>query len=704
MATTIDERELPQELSIIEAIEAAYPDELTQCAESIGQRLPLLLTCDKEMTQYLFVVLRQRIRDEGLNAVYIDGRVPEEPTRSESGPQSMGMGAMLTGMAAIVQQLRDAVRDNVENVVLVLPHLDLLTTSTGGLTSEAREVIALLYESPNVLVLGFCDPSFPLPKVIEQLFPRQVAFVGLRRDRIRHIVTQAEARKFSSDLTFQAIRLFKYVSGLNAIRLRRVLPTITGEDYPADPQRAFRQLRQKTLSGKMTIPEVDIDKDIGGYKTIKTKLKEEILDLLDKHAESDSEESAKAIEGLIPRGMIFWGPPGSGKTLFAKAMATSLEATVIIVSGPELKSKWVGQGEQNIRDVFRRARQSAPSVIVFDELDSIASQRTAGGDGGSRADASMVNQLLTEMDGFRSDELVFVVGTTNFVEALDGALLRPGRFEFHLEVPYPDEEARQAILQVYNEKMSLQMSADTVLHAARLTDGLTPDTNTPYSGDHLQALCRQIARDRLRDQRGGETTNEDVEDALDKRVERKELTPKEKETIAVHEAGHAIVALFTEGAPPIQRVTLRTRTRGTLGELKFGDMADELVMNEKHLLARLRTLYGGIEAERLFMGAVAGGGIADLNQASQMATVLATQFALGQDGAVPRAYMVQPSSQLEAKRIDKAINTLLGQAQRDALRIIEEHRAELVALRDILIEKGTVDKMTIEKLAKRKEG
>ncbi len=133
--------------------------------------------------------------------------------------------------------------------------------------------------------------------------------------------------------------------------------------------------------------------------------------------------------------MIFWGPPGTGKTLFAKAMATVIGAAITIVSGPELKSRWVGESEERLRQVFHRARQSAPSIIVFDELDSFAAAR--GTYTGSGVEHSMVNQLLTEMDGFHADELVFVVGTTNFVESIDPALLRPGRFEFHLHIPHP---------------------------------------------------------------------------------------------------------------------------------------------------------------------------------------------------------------------------------------------------------------------------
>ena len=158
-----------------------------------------------------------------------------------------------------------------------------------------------------------------------------------------------------------------------------------------------------------------------------------MLQAKDKQTDPDQ---IKKMESLIPRGMIFWGPPGTGKTLFAKGMATALGAAITVVSGPELKSRWVGESEENLRLIFHRARQSAPSIIVFDELDSFAAAR--GTYTGSGVEHSMVNQLLTEMDGFHSEELVFVVGTTNFVESLDPALLRPGRFEFHLHIPYPN--------------------------------------------------------------------------------------------------------------------------------------------------------------------------------------------------------------------------------------------------------------------------
>src|SRR5439155_22330665 len=325
-------------------------------------------------------------------------------------------------------------------------------TSQGGLTTEAREVVALLYENPELVWLGFKDPSFVLPKVIESLFPHRISLLGIPRPRLRHLVTRRESRKFGRQ--FNPWALYKHVSGVNAVRLRRLLSTLEGEDFPADPKRAYRQLRQATLVGSLEVPDVDLDRDIGGYATVKKQLRAEIIDVLSRRDHMLDAEEISRIEELIPRGMIFWGPPGTGKTLFAKAMAASLGAAITIVSGPELKSKWVGESEENLRRIFHQARQCAPSIIVFDELDSFASAR--GTYTGSGVEHSMVNQLLTEMDGFHREELVFVVGTTNFVESLDAALLRPGRFEFHLCIPYPDADDRRAILQIYDRKMGLQ--------------------------------------------------------------------------------------------------------------------------------------------------------------------------------------------------------------------------------------------------------
>ena len=414
MSVLIAEPDLPRELTAEQAVEAAYAETLAEVASRLNRGLPVLLECEKELAPHLYANLRARLRAVNLQCLYLDGRPRGQGSAPAGGLASGFVGTML-------DQLREAVRGAVERRVVVLPHLDLIATGQGGLTAEAREVIPLLYENPELVWLGFKDPSFALPRVIEDLFPHRESILGIPRDRLGRLVTQREARKFGRE--FNPWALYKYVSGVNAVRLRRLLATLEGEDYPASPRLAYRQLRRATLVGTLELPETDLDRDLGGYGRVKKRLRSEILDLLaHKERSADAAEVAR-VEALIPRGMIFWGPPGTGKTLFAKAMAASLGAAVTVVSGPELKSRWVGESEENLRMIFRRARQSAPAIIVFDELDSFASAR--GMYTGSGVEHSMVNQLLTEMDGFHREEMVFVVGTTNFVEALDPALLAP---------------------------------------------------------------------------------------------------------------------------------------------------------------------------------------------------------------------------------------------------------------------------------------
>jgi cell division protease FtsH len=252
-----------------------------------------------------------------------------------------------------------------------------------------------------------------------------------------------------------------------------------------------------------------------------------------------------------------------------------------------------------LRQIFHRARQSAPSIIVFDELDSFASAR--GTYTGSGVEHSMVNQLLTEMDGFHSEELVFVVGTTNFVEILDPALLRPGRFEFHLHIPYPDADDRRAILSIYNSKMNLEMCDEAIEFAVRRTGEYVEGAaaGTRFSGDHINALCRALARMRLRERTIGETTPNDVDRALTEWVERPKMTPKEERVVVTHEAGHAVCAMFCEHSPAIERISIRADMAGALGFVRYQDPTHEYVVTQGELLDDLCVLMGGREAEQL---------------------------------------------------------------------------------------------------------
>jgi cell division protease FtsH len=689
MSIAISEKDLPAQLSPEQAVEAAYAHELADIASKLVRGLPVLVECDKELAPYLFMNVRARLREAKLQCIYLDGRQRDQP----QGAVPMGL------IGTMISQLRDAVRGAVERRVVVLPHLDLLTTSQGGLTGEAREVIPLLYENPELVWLGFKDPSFPLPKVIENLFPHWVSILGISRNRLRQLVTQKESRKFGRD--FSPWQLYKYVSGVNVVRLRKLLSTLEGEDYPADPKRAYSQVRQATLTGTMEVPSVDLEKDIGGYAKVKQRLRAEILDVLGKRDKATDPDEVSRLEELIPRGLIFWGPPGTGKTYFAKAIAASIGAAVTIVSGPELKSKWVGESEENLRQIFHKARQSAPSIIVFDELDSFATAR--GTYTGSGVEHSMVNQLLTEMDGFHKDELVFVVGTTNFVESLDPALLRPGRLEFHLHIPYPDDDDRREILGIYDRKMRLNLSADALDYAVRRTgDNYITPTGTPFSGDHLNALCRAVARLRMREDIKGETTPKLIERALTDFEERVELEDKDATMVATHEAGHFLCAIFCPHHAPPEKVTIQSDMPWSPFFTAFKHDKRRIGHSRNELLDILTVLYGGIEAERLLLNDVSTGASgfgnprSDLARATELASIFVDTLGMSNLAAPLRTFRdkdgrreVLSGSQAEA--IDRQVNTVIVECQAKAAAILGKHKDDLVRIRDELLEKKTIE-------------
>lgn len=699
MSIILSEKDLPGELNAQQSVEAAYSRELVEVASKLLRGLPALIECDKDLAPFLFMNLRQRLRESNLRSIYLDGR----PREGEQQP------AMPTGlMGSMIAQLRDAVRGAVERRVIVLPHLDLLTTSQGGLTGEAREVIVLLYENPEIVWLGFKDPSFSLPKVIENLFPHRISMLGIARDRLRYLITQRESRKFSKQ--FNPWALYKYVSGVNAVKLRRLLSTLEGEDFPAEPRQAYRQLRQATLTSTLEIPEISLEKDIGGYDKVKKRLRQEVLDVLNRRDATTNEDEIARLEEIIPRGMIFWGPPGTGKTYFAKAMAAAIGAAITIVSGPELKSKWIGESEENLRQIFYRARQSAPSIIVFDELDSFASAR--GIDTGSRIEHSMVNQLLTEMDGFHKEELVFIVGTTNFVEALDPALLRPGRFEFHLYIPYPEPDDRREILKIYDHKMRLKMSPEALEYTVRRTNEYVIGAagGTRYSGDHLNALCRSIARIRLRDGRNDDTTKADVDRALTEYVERPKMAPGEEKVLATHEAGHAVVSMFCPNSPPIERVTIASEMQWAFGYVKHQDPAHRYVQTIGFYIDMMCVALGAREAERMLLNDLSLGAVADLESATAIARELVEVHGLGGDklGLVQyfdtqRRKRREDLSAKTLEAIDDRIRELVEEQRVRAETILRENRALVETLRDMLLEQKTIDATTLAQKSPKKK-
>lgn len=692
---------LPIELTDDDAIEAAYRDDLDLIQEKLNLGISVLVECEKQLTVHLFKALRNRFKavPDGMTLRLLSGH-----------SQGTGEGPQVnqTLMQRLLQQLQQAVFSGAESEVIVLPHLDILTTTTrSGLSVETREAAALMYENPNALYLGFKDPSFELPKVIESVFALKLPMIGLSRDKLVNLVCQREARKFSTN-TFNAYSLYKYVSGLNAIRLRQILRHFSNRlDFsPANPKSGediLTEIRQMTLVSDVDLPKVDLEDDIGGYTEVKEKITKEILDLIEVKESIEQADQIRHIEEIVPKGIIFWGPPGTGKTLFAKAIATALDATVTIVSGPELKSKWVGESEENLRRVFAQARKSAPALIVFDELDSFAAAR--GTYAGSGVEHSMVNQMLTEMDGFRKEEMVFVIGTTNFVESLDSALMRPGRFELSIHIPAPKEKDRKAIIEIYEKKFGIALDEDVRDYAVERTSGFADQrTRMRYSGDHLYAMMRGLKREQLRrNEVGFFVTNKDIDAALNRTGETKRsLTTKESRTIALHEAGHAILAYVLPNVEKIRKITIDSDNPDAIGYVMRDDKDTSHVQTKAYFLDSICVALGGREAERLMIGDISSGAHSDLQQANHLARLLVEELGMGSEydsliftdnvdqGNGSYATQRRQVPEETAKRIDAEVNQILKTERERAFALLTQYKDQLIVLGDRLVEEKTL--------------
>jgi len=694
---TVSITSLPVELRLDDAVEAACAKDLAFIEERLLLGQSVLVECDKELTLHLLVALRARLRrlqaagDKSVPRLqFVDGRGgPDDPPAGQ--------------LTRMINQLGNAVRGATERTVVVMPHLDILVTTHTGLTLEAREAIPLLYENPDVCLLAFRDPSFEVPKVLLGVFSARREITGIPREALPRLITQREAKALSST-SFDPFRLYTFCSGLNPVRCRRLFSELsrrTEAPLGRDNTAVYAELRKHTVADGVELPNVDLDRDIGGYDEVKGIIKAELIELVHRRDQVTAVADVTAIEELVPRGVIFYGPPGTGKTYFAKAIATALSATVIVVSGPELKSKWVGESEENLRRIFRQARQAAPAVIIFDEIDAFAHAR--GTYQGSGVEHSMVNQLLTEMDGFRKNEMVFVIGTTNLLESVDPALLRPGRFEFLIEVPGPTACDRRAICRLYNERHQLGLSDALIDHLVKITEGPADAMNgLPHTGDHLAAAFRALKRLRLRT---GQTSFsvDDVDRALQRKQRRPvQLSAHEEHVIAVHEAGHAVLSMVLPGARRPEKVAIAQDREGALGYVLRAARARPYATTATDLRAELCVGLGGMEAERLVLGDVSIGAYGDLQHATALARAMVGGHGMDVEHG-PRVVLddekvSEQLSESRRARLDVAVDSLLASEQHRARRLLDEHRGLHAALVALLLEKKVLDATALSAL------
>ncbi len=433
-------------------------------------------------------------------------------------------------------------------------------------------------------------------------------------------------------------------------------------------------------------------KDVAGIEESKTEL-EEIIEFL------REPKRFTRLGGRIPKGVLLVGPPGTGKTLLARAVAGEAAVPFFSISGSDFVEMFVGVGASRVRDLFQQGKKQAPCIIFIDEIDAVGRHRGAGMGGGHDEREQTLNQLLVEMDGFEGNEGVILIAATNRPDVLDPALLRPGRFDRRVVVPRPDLRGRLQILKIHTRRVPLSDDVDLELQA-RGTPG--------FVGADLQNLVNEAALLAAR-RNGHRVERRDFEDAKDKVLmgaERRSMimTDEDRRITAFHEAGHALVALMTpEHSDPVHKVTIIPRGLA-LGLTQTLPVEDRLNYTENDIFAIIRYAMGGRAAEELVFGHLSTGASNDLEQATNWARRMVTEFGmnpklgpvsyantsgdvfLGRDMMTRKDY-----SEEMAKRIDEEISATLGSMYLEAREILSTHRDKLEAIAEALLERETLE-------------
>jgi cell division protease FtsH len=432
--------------------------------------------------------------------------------------------------------------------------------------------------------------------------------------------------------------------------------------------------------------------DVAGIDEVKAELME-VVDFL------RNPDKYQRLGGTVPKGVLLIGPPGTGKTLVARAVAGEAGVPFFSISASEFIEAIVGVGAARVRDLFAKARAAAPAIIFIDELDAIGRSRSAAlRVGGSDEQEQTLNQILTEMDGFDSREGVIVLAATNRADVLDSALLRPGRFDRRVVVQPPDRRGRAAILRLHTKGVPLGPDVDLDEIAAQ-TPGMV--------GADLRNLVNEAA---LRAARQGESlvTMADFMEAIEKTLlgsERKlMLSQLDRERIAYHESGHAVLGLLIPGADPVRKVTIIPRGQ-SLGVTVQSPVDDRFNYGEDYLRGRITGALGGRAAEQLVYGVVTTGAENDLQQVTRLAHEMVVRWGMSPkvgplnysenpDGAGPLA-MQRPYSEATAQLIDDEVKRIADECLQSATRLLSEHRDQLEALARALLERDSLNEAEI---------
>ena len=402
------------------------------------------------------------------------------------------------------------------------------------------------------------------------------------------------------------------------------------------------------------------------------------------------------IGAAMPKGVLLVGPPGTGKTMLAKAVAGEANVPFFSMSGSEFVEMFVGLGASKVRDLFRQAKEKAPCIVFIDEIDAIGQKRSGGAHiGGNDEREQTLNQLLTEMDGFDGSTGVVILAATNRPESLDPALTRPGRFDRRVPVELPDLKGREAILKVHAKKIKVAEDVD-FLKVARMASGA--------SGAELANIVNEAALRAVRDGRkfASQTDFEESIEVVIAGYQKKNaiLTDKEKRIVAYHEIGHAMVAAKQSNSAPVQKITIIPRTSGALGYTMQVEEGDHYLMSREELENKIATLTGGRAAEEVVFGSVTTGAANDIEQATRLARSMISRYGMSDDfdmvamETVNNQYLggdaTLTCSNETQTRIDAAVVDLVRRQHEKALGILRENRGKLDELAQFLYENETI--------------
>ena len=403
----------------------------------------------------------------------------------------------------------------------------------------------------------------------------------------------------------------------------------------------------------------------------------------------------KEIGASMPKGILLVGPPGTGKTMLAKAVAGESNVPFFSISGSEFVEMFVGMGASKVRELFNQAKEKAPCIVFIDEIDAIGQKRSGGAYGGNDEREQTLNQLLTEMDGFEGNNGVIILAATNRPESLDPALTRPGRFDRRVPVELPDLKGREAILRVHAKKVKLEPDVDFTA-IARMASGA--------SGAELANIVNEAALHAVRSGRKL-VSQSDLEESIEVVIagyQRKNsiLTDKEKWVVAYHEIGHALVAAKQTNSAPVQKITIIPRTSGALGYTMQVDEGDHYLMTKEELENKIATLTGGRAAEEVVFGSITTGASNDIEKATKIARAMLTQFGMSEEfdmvalETVTNQYLGGDSSLACSVKtqdeIDGLVVKLIKEQHKKARDILSENRKKLDELAKFLYGRETI--------------